>query len=93
MIQESDSQNPFQTDLNFPVLIHFKIIAKMGKETEIAVKAALLGLDIPQQLEEGNLSKKGSYVTYNVSIHVKSRDRMIQIDQTLRKVPGVQMVL
>ena len=80
-------------ELEFPVEVHFRIIAFATPETDAAIRAAAEGLGISAALQAGNESSGGKYHTFNLSQVVESAEQMREIDQTFRAVPGVKMVL
>ena len=53
----------------------------------------LLRLGIKSPVVEQNQSKGGRYQSFSAVIRVLSRDMMNRIDQALRAVPGVRMLL
>lgn len=80
-------------ELDFPVQVHFRIIAFATSETDAAIRLAAEGLGLGEALQVGNESSGGKYHTFNLSLEVESAERMGEIDQTFRAVPGVKMVL
>lgn len=80
-------------ELAFPVTVHFKIIAEDQPDLRAHLEIALCELAIHEDLAAGRNSAAGKYITYNLSISVYSRERLKEIDERLRAVPGVKMVL
>lgn len=78
----------------FPTVCHFKVIAVDFDHMEVELNEVLAGLGLERHsFARGNRSTGGKYVTYETSIHVESRDQMVEIDGALRAVQGVKMVL
>lgn len=80
--------------IKFPVQCHFKVIADgPSDEMKKAISEALAALDIAVPVSGGNKSSSGRYITYNITIHVQSKEEMLRIDGSLRTISGVRMVL
>jgi len=79
--------------LEFPVLVHFKIIGEVSDNLRAHLEIALWELNISETLSIGRVSSGGKYMTFNLSMHVFDRERLRQIDARLRTVEGVRMVL
>jgi len=80
-------------DLAFPVQVHFKVIAEFSEDLRTHLEIALWEMNIRETIAPGNMSAQGSYITYNLSLIVESREQLRAIDARLRTVPGVRMVL
>lgn len=80
-------------EINFPVKVHFKVIAVESPDLRAHLEIALCDLRIYEDLVPGRSSAAGKYITYNLSMTVHSREHMTEIDQRLRAVEGVKMVL
>ena len=80
-------------ELEFPVEVHFRVIAFADAGTETAVRAAAAELGVAEVLAPGNVSAGGKYQTFNLSLMVEDLPRMQEIDRVFRAVPGVKMVL
>jgi len=82
-----------EQELEYPVLCHFKIITEDLKNMHFVIETVLLQLGVKDPVQAGNRSAKGKYITYNVSIMVESKEHMYKIDQALREIEGVKVVL
>ncbi len=80
-------------DLAFPVQVHIKVIAEFSDDLRTHLEIALWEMNIRETIAPGNMSAKGSYITYNLSLMVESQEQLRAIDARLRAVPGVRMVL
>jgi putative lipoic acid-binding regulatory protein len=80
-------------ELQFPQMVHFKIIAVDDPDLRAHLEIALCELSIHDEIVAGRNSAAGKYITYNLSLSVYSRERMKEIDERLRVVPGVKMIL
>lgn len=85
---EKDLEN-----LEFPVLVHFKVIGEVSENIRTHLEIALWELGINEALEPGRISSGGKYMTFNLSITIEDRDSLNKIDARLRIVEGVKMVL
>ncbi|HMP89565.1 MAG TPA: DUF493 domain-containing protein [Kiritimatiellia bacterium] len=79
--------------LEFPVLVHFKVIGEVSENFRTHLEIALWELGIKETLSAGRVSAGGKYMTFNLSMHVFDRDNLRRIDARLREVEGVRMVL
>ncbi|MCC5844495.1 MAG: DUF493 domain-containing protein [Verrucomicrobia bacterium] len=80
-------------ELEFPVEVHFRVIAFADAGTDAGVRAAAERLGLGGDLTVGNESAGGKYHTFNLTLMVESAERMAEIDRAFRAVPGVKMVL
>ena len=90
---ESYKEPEPKPELEFPVTCHFKVIAEDLDGMDFVIETVLIELGVSDPVTSGNRSSTGKYVTYNVSVVVDSRDAMNRIDQALREIQGVKMVL
>lgn len=85
---------PFgETELEFPVEVHFRIVCLGSDPVRAAVRATAEGLGLADQLLRGNSSSGGKYHSFQLTHTVDSKEEMEQIDQAFRAVDGVKMVL
>lgn len=80
-------------EIKFPLDVHFKVIAVESPNLRAHLEIALCDLRIYEDIVPGRSSAAGKYITYNLSMQVYSRQQMAEIDQRLRAVEGVKMVL
>ncbi len=57
------------------------------------IETVLLELGITDKLEMQNRSRQGQYVSYSLSTTVDSQQALDRIDDELRRIDGVRMVL
>jgi putative lipoic acid-binding regulatory protein len=43
--------------------------------------------------QPGLKSKKGKYISFEISLIIETHDKMLEIDQAIRSVEGVKMLL
>ena len=89
----AESYKGQEPELEFPLTCHFKVIAEDLEGMDFVIETVLMELGVGDPVASGNRSASGKYVTYNVSIEVDSRETMNRIDQALRDIQGVKMVL
>jgi putative lipoic acid-binding regulatory protein len=82
-----------EPELEFPLDCHFKVIAEDLENMHFVIETVLMGLGVSAPLTEGNKSGGGKYISFNITVRVKSREQMNQIDSELRNIQGVKMVL
>lgn len=80
-------------ELEFPVVVHFKVIGEVSDSLRTHLEIALWELGIQEELTPGRISSSGKYTTFNLSMTVQSRENLRAIDARLREVNGVKMVL
>jgi putative lipoic acid-binding regulatory protein len=78
----------------FPAECHFKVICMdlMGIHKNLNLALVEIGLE-DIAFQPANRSKKGKYISFEVSLMVETHDRMLEIDQAIRSVEGVKMLL
>lgn len=81
------------SDLKFPVDCCFKVIAEKRPELKERIEEELQALGVQAPVESGNLSQKGNYQTFNITLRVYSLEEMRNIDKHLKGIIGVKMVL
>ena len=81
------------SNLEFPLICHFRVIAENQDHMRFVIETVLLGLGVTSPVERVNTSHGGKYVSFNISATVASRQAMNRIDQELRLIRGVRMVL
>ena len=82
-----------EPELVFPLLCHFRVIAENLDNMHFVIETVLLGLGVKSPVEKANISGGGKYISFNISTVVESREAMNRIDQELRLIQGVKMVL
>jgi len=84
---------PKDSELEFPLTWHFRIIAEDQKHMCFMIEKVLLELDIHDEVTQGNSSRQGKYATFNVTVTVNSKEALDLIDHKLCNIEGVRMVL
>lgn len=85
-------KNP-KENLKFPVYCPYRIIAVDLPTIQFSIQSALKRLGIEGELQGGNQSKQGTYLSFAITINVKSKEHLVEIDQALRAIDGVKMIL
>lgn len=80
-------------ELVFPLTCQFRIIAEDREGMAFVIETVLMQLGVKEPLQSGNNSSNGKYHSYHVTTVVHSKDEMNKIDQELRLIEGVRMVL
>lgn len=86
-------ESPFQEELKFPTVGHFRIIAENQPGMFFVIETVLQQMGISAPLKKEHLSKQGHYQSFSVTTLVESREMMNKIDAALRAIVGVKMVL
>lgn len=88
------SDQPFgETEIEFPAEAHFRLICIAQGDVEDRVRSIARDLGVEDGLSEGNVSKKGSYRTFQLSIIAQSKEHLHSIDAAYRGQEFVKMVL
>ena len=80
-------------ELVFPLTAHFRVIAEKEILEFALLELAVRPFSLAEPLVQANTSSNGRYVSYAFSAVASSRDELTLIDSSVRKVPGVRMVL
>ena len=80
-------------ELEFPVMCHVKVIAEKNENMQSLIESELCSMALKAEVTAGNSSAEGKYVTYNFSFMADSKERMTKVDQQVRAIKGVKMVL
>ena len=90
MSEEKTPAIEFPCDWEYRVFVAAGKADEAGKAVKTAVEQmALAGL----LLEEGAVSKSGSYRTLRVTVKVASKDEAEQLGEALKNIPGVKFIL
>lgn len=81
------------SNLEYPVLCHYKIIAQDIGEIRETIQKVLREEGVLSELAPGRKSEHQRYITFNVEILVTSKEYMNRIDHVLKNIPGVKIVL
>lgn len=78
----------------FPTECHFKVICLdlIGIHKNLNNVLESIGLD-GVAFQPGLKSKGGKYISFEVSLEIETHDKMLEIDQAIRSVEGVKMLL
>jgi putative lipoic acid-binding regulatory protein len=93
MNSDSTPEEAARLEELFPTECHFRVIAEDSEAIGRHISDKLAELGVTNPLEHGQASAGGKYRTYGVSVMVETRERMHFIDQELRAITGVRMVL
>ncbi len=88
-----NDRKSFREELKYPVLCHYRIIAKNIPKIDFVIETVLAGLGVREKLVKEKESGKGTYQSFSVDIRVDSKAAMEKIDAELRAIEGVKMVL
>jgi putative lipoic acid-binding regulatory protein len=92
-MQDNLSEPSPGDQLEFPLVCHYKVICENREGMHFVVETVLQELGCTAPLLEGNKSANAKYVTFNLSLMVRSKDEMNLVDRELRSIEGVKMVL
>ena len=82
-----------KTDMLFPARCHIKVIAHDADMVQGRIDKVLGEFGFTERVTPGNRSASGTYLTFNVSLMVISREQMRSIDKAICCIEGVRMVL
>jgi len=89
----TDSCQLDPANLEFPLEVQYRVIAEDREKMAFVIETVLMQLGVNAPVARGNRSKSRTYVSYNVTTVVESREQMNRIDTELRAIEGVKMVL
>ena len=79
--------------LEFPLDCQFRIIAERNPNMFFVIETVLMENGVKSPLKAENLSGGGKYQSFSVDMRVESLEQMNRIDQAIRNIVGVKMVL
>ena len=79
--------------LEFPLVCHVKVVTEKRDDMQSVIEDILGELKVVAEVSLGNSSAKGKYTTYNFSFTADSKVKMEKVDQAIRAIDGVKMVL
>ena len=77
----------------YPATHHFRIIIAAGSAARGAIEALLADFTVASPLEEGRASAGGRYQSLQVAVHLPCRADHLRLDQALRMIEGVRILL
>ena len=77
----------------YPAECHFRIIVKGDFSADAQLRQVLAASEITSALAPGNASAGGKFRSLQVTVRVKDRAELVRLDQELRAVDGVRMVV
>ena len=77
----------------YPAVVHFRIIVEAGFAGEAALHGVLAGYDVTAPLAASRSSQQGRFRAFGVSVRVGGREELVRLDQALRAVEGVRLLL
>ena len=80
-------------ELKFPAVAHHRLICDAARRDVAAMKAAFAGFELVEPVAESRASAGGKYVSYSLSVRLKDREEMAQLDAAIAGVPGLKMCL
>ena len=80
-------------ELRFPLDCQFRVITEKKEGMRFVIETVLLELEVFSPLKDEHESRTGKYQSFSVNVHVESMQHMNQIDEALRSIVGVKMVL
>ena len=89
----SQKNAPQNQELAFPAEFHFRIITDAEADAEAALCAAVAAYKVTSPLTASRTSSAGRYRAYCVSVEIQSQSEHHAFDATVKRVPGVRMLL
>ena len=79
--------------LEFPLVAHHRVIVNAAAKDLEAMRRLFAGFELVEPIAEARASSGGRYVSFGVSVRFRQADEMARFDETLKRVPGLKMVL
>jgi len=80
-------------ELKFPVVAHHRIIVNTAEKDLAAMQTLFAVFDLVEPVAEARASSGGKYVSFGLSVRLNDRDEMARLDEQIKLVPGLRMVL
>ncbi len=77
----------------YPATHHFRIIITAGSASRGAIEALLADFTVASPLQAGHASAGGRYQSLQVAVHLPCRADHLRLDQALRAIEGVRILL
>jgi putative lipoic acid-binding regulatory protein len=77
----------------YPATHHFRIIVAAGSPAPKAIESLLADYTVTSPLQAGHASAGGRYQSLQVAVHLTCRADHLRLDQALRAVEGVRILL
>ncbi len=77
----------------YPATHHFRIIVAADSQAPQAIAALLADFTVVSPLQAGRASAGGRYQSLQVAVHLDSRVDHLRLDQSLRAIEGVRILL
>ena len=81
------------SQLKFPVIAHHRIIVNAAARDDAKTVELFNGFELIEPVAVGNTSSSGKYVSFGLSVRLKDREDMARLDEKIKLVPGLKMVL
>ena len=80
-------------ELKFPVVAHHRIIVNASARDDAKMDELFKEFELIEPVAVGNASSSGKYVSFGLSVRLKDREEMSRLDEKIKLVPGLKMVL
>ena len=80
-------------ELNFPLVAHHRIIVNAAARDDGKTIELFKEFELIEPVAVGNTSSGGKYVSFGLSVRLKDREEMARLDEKIKLVPGLKMVL
>ncbi len=77
----------------YPATHHFRIIVAAGSQAPQAIATLLEDFAVASPLQAGRASAGGRYQSLQVAVHLDCRADHLRLDQSLRAIAGVRILL
>ena len=77
----------------YPATHHFRIIIAAGSPARKTIETLLANFTVASPLQAGHASAGGRYQSLQVAVHLPCRADHLRLDQALRAIEGVRILL
>lgn len=84
---------PIEETQVYPAEHHFRIIVHAGSTAQAGLERVLRDFDVVAPLAPGQASQQGRYHSLCVSVRLLNRADHLRLDQALRAVEGVRILI
>ena len=80
-------------ELKFPIVGHHRLIIRAEALDLESTRALFENFDLVEPLQQAHVSAGGKYVSLALSVRLQDRAEMNRLDEQIKLVPGLKMVL
>ena len=80
-------------ELKYPVVAHHRIIVDASMRDDAQTAGLFRDFELTEPVTVGRMSSGGKYVSFGLSVRLADREETARLDERIKLVPGLKMVL